>query len=399
MRQWVMPVVVCALAGACRQAKPPSPPAPVAAAPAAPAPAEAPAWRATSANGEWTVEQFVDASGACRAAARSRQAAGWTTTTCLASTSQLAFLSNDGQTLLVLEPTPRFVDGAWEPAEVARRFVKGVLADRTQASALVANGDKLTRYTHYFGWAKGAGGLGGDAPRLAPDGAAVLLETADGRTARLSFDGPPSVSPVPEAPVAAAAPAGPPPAAAPGCGAEQLCQYVDAQGTTQFVNGAEVPERYRAKARPVDAQLGLMETAAPVPPPQAQAMNDAVNGADPAPTRSGITVTIPRDDVPAHTTVADSAARQSQLALMLGNMDHVAVVAGAQYPGCSPDLANPHYVYCPKFLNRGPKTPVPAAQPAPAAQPVPPAPVHQQQAPARPKPPPESSRGGAARGP
>lgn len=388
MRQWVMPVVLCAVAGSCRKSPPPPPaptPAPEAEAPAA-APAEAPAWRARSADGEWTLEQFIDAAGACRATASSKQGPGWTAATCLATANQLPFLSADGQTLIVLEPTPRFAgDGAWASADVVRRFVKGALVEQVPASALVADGEKLTRYTRYFGWAKGAGGVLGDAPRLSPDGAAVLLETADGRTARLGFDGQRTVSPVPVA-AAAEPPAADPAAPRPGCRPGQLCQYVDEQGTTQFTDGASVPARFRAKARPVDAQLGVMETPPAAPakvPPGAQAMNDPSPAEEPS---NGITVTLPPEDGTTRRSFHDNVMWQSQAALMAGKMDRLPVVAGKQYPGCTPDPVDPRYVYCPKFLHQGQKPPAPAAKPVEPPKPPPPPPQ-------KPKPGPTTSVG------
>jgi hypothetical protein len=98
----------------------------------------------------------------------------------------------------------------------------------------------------------------GSAPRYTSDGKAVDFETVDGHAFRLGFEGEGFPTPPEEQHVFAES-AG-------------MYRYEDAKGTVHIVGSArEVPERYRSRVAPVDAQVGMLTVSGPL------------GGAEPAP--------------------------------------------------------------------------------------------------------------------
>jgi hypothetical protein len=121
-------------------------------------------------------------------------------------------------------------------------------------------------------WVTGHGGFPGAPPRYTSDGKAVALDTVDGHAFSLGFEGEGFPAAPEEKHVFT--------------GAAGMYQYEDDQKTVNFVSSfSDVPERYRSRARPVEAQLltvsgplGLGESRPseprPEPPPPAEAGKD-----------------------------------------------------------------------------------------------------------------------------
>jgi hypothetical protein len=96
---------------------------------------------------------------------------------------------------------------------------------------------------------KGQAGLSGEPPRYTFSGTELELESADGRSFRLGFDGEgfPAVSK--QEPIAPTA---------------VMHRYEDEKGTSHFVGSTrEIPERYRARAVPVEAEVGILPASSP----------------------------------------------------------------------------------------------------------------------------------------
>ena len=243
-------------------------------------------WSARSANGFAEVRQTVLREGGalrCQSTAtlsppHEEPVVVWTWATCLATRAQLTFVSPDAQRVLVIDPLPSPLPEGWRDVEVATLYAHGVRMKGLRAGAVVqtlpAPGDPPAR----FPWVKGQEGK---APRYDSGGAAVELETVEGKPLRLGFSGEgfPSSSEEDGVFVAAAG----------------MYRYEDAGKTTHFVSRLdEVPARYRSRAVRVNSQVTVVPAKvslageepapatppAPVPPGTAQA---PAGGPAPAP--------------------------------------------------------------------------------------------------------------------
>jgi hypothetical protein len=182
----------------------------------------------------------------------------WKWNTCIATREQLKFVSPDGKRVLVLDPHPASLPGNWREVEVATLYEHGVRVRGAEAGALVNAPVEAREPSPHLAWVKGHAGLPGAPPRYASDGKAVELETVDGHPLRLGFEGEGFPAP-PEEKHAFTASAG-------------MYRYEDEKGTVHFVGShGEVPGRYRSRAVPVEAQVGLFNVSGPLvgaePPP------------------------------------------------------------------------------------------------------------------------------------
>lgn len=254
-------------AGAAPEAGPaaPAPAAPLAAAaspavPAAspPAPGAAAAefadlnWRAASKDGGAVVEQRGGADG-CRVAARRGDAELWSMAACVARKSQLPFVSPDGLRLLVVDPLPDHDGPDWSGSVAALLFEKGALLRTVAAGDLVADA-RIRHMVKDFSWIAGAGEAQPPA-RYAGDGLGVEFRTVDGRAVKLAFDG--RDFPTPR-PVSRRAPDPAPREVGAAADERALYRWEDGDGSIHYGRRFEIPEDARARARPVDAQIGVM---------------------------------------------------------------------------------------------------------------------------------------------
>lgn len=224
-------------------------------APSAPLPPELDhqTWTARSGDGSVEVRQLAirDGKGVrCESSSTATPPSGersvmWQWNTCIATREQLKFISPDGKRVLVIEPHPTAIQSRWRDVEVATLYEHGLRVTGTTAGALVETLEPAPEPSKPFAWMKGQDGVPGLSPRYSSDGKQVVLETVEGKSVQLGFDAVPS---------------------------SRMFQYADGQGTKHFVASlGEVPERYRARARPVNAELShlsvsLTPTKDEVPP-------------------------------------------------------------------------------------------------------------------------------------
>jgi hypothetical protein len=113
----------------------------------------------------------------------------WNWETCIATRTQLKFVSPNGQRLLVLEPFLTSPEGDWRNQEVVALYEHGLRIKSAPAADFIREEQSLRRISQSLGWVKGLSDLSGVAPRYTSNGAAVELETEDGQSFRLGFDG------------------------------------------------------------------------------------------------------------------------------------------------------------------------------------------------------------------
>ena len=184
----------------------------------------------------------------------------WKWDTCIATRSQLKFVSPDGQRVLVLDPLPAPVGARGLDAEGVTLYEQGLRVKFLRVGAAVEDLEARR-------WVKGVAGHLGVPPAYSADGSGITFESLAGRAFTLGFDGrgfPPAAEDVRSF-----------------MAAEGLYRYQDAQGTTQVVNSVDhIPERYRDQARSVKARVSVQ----PAPkPPAAPADATASAGKKPVP--------------------------------------------------------------------------------------------------------------------
>jgi hypothetical protein len=211
-------------------------------------------WSARSADGKAEVQQtgLRDGKGSRCTSTSTVTPPGdepsvmWRWTTCIATAEQLRFVSADGKRVLVVDMHPASYKGSWKDVEVATLYEHGVRLRGAKAEALVTTPIEVREPSLRFAWVKE-----GSAPRYTSDGKAVEFETVDGRAFRLGFEGEGFPTPPEEKHVFSEA-AG-------------MYRYEDEKGTVHVVGSAsEVPARYRSRAKPVDAHVGLLTVSGPL---------------------------------------------------------------------------------------------------------------------------------------
>ncbi|MCY1080542.1 hypothetical protein [Archangium lansingense] len=235
-------------------------------------------WTARSADGNAEVQQTALRNGKstrCTSTStwsspRDERKVMWKWDTCIATREQLKFVSPDGKRVLVIDPSPASLrtKGDWRDAEVATLYEHGVRVKGAKAGALLDSPIEVREPALRIIWVTGHGGFPGAPPRYTSDGKAVEFETVDGHTPRLGFDGEGfPVAPEEKQAFTAAA---------------DMYQYEDEKKTVHFVGSlSDVPERYRSRARPVEAQVltvsGSLNLGAQ-PPPEPEPSLDTAKG-------------------------------------------------------------------------------------------------------------------------
>ncbi|AKJ01753.1 Hypothetical protein AA314_03379 [Archangium gephyra] len=236
------------------------------------------AWSARSADGNAEVQQTAFRAGkSLRCTSTSTWSSPWDDRkvmwkwdTCIATPEQLKFVSPDGKRVLVIDPLLASLQTGvrWQDVEVATLYEHGVRVKGAKAGALLHAPMEVREPALRIIWVKGHGGFPGAPPRYASDGKAVELDMVDGNALHLGFDGD-GFPASPENKQSFNASAG-------------MYRYEDEKGTVHFVSSAsEVPDAYRSRAMPVEAQLltvrgplGLGEPPAPESKPESQTPPD-----------------------------------------------------------------------------------------------------------------------------
>jgi hypothetical protein len=245
-------------------------------------------WSARSADGNAEVQQTAFHNGkALRCTSTSTWSSPWDERkvmwkwdTCIATREQLKFVSPDGKRVLAIDPLPASLQAAtrWQDVEVATLYEHGVRVKGAKAGALLRTPIEVREPALRILWVKGHGGFPGAPPRYSSDGKAVELDMVDGHALHLGFEGD-GFPAAPEEKHVFNASAG-------------MYRYEDEKGTVHFVSSAsEVPDAYRSRAVPVEAQLltvsgplGLGASPASEPRPKSQTPPD--EGTDVSPEKA-----------------------------------------------------------------------------------------------------------------
>lgn len=197
----------------------------------------------------------------------------WTSQTCLPAPSGLAFLSPNGERLLVLDlfPSSQMAQGPdWSHVPLVSCWSRGAVVREYTGSELLSAA-QVTDMRKVLSWVRGdTFEQAHAAARSSPDGSQITIDLVDGRSLTLGFDG----DALPAPPAAAAPPAqeADSPARAPEGTAERsarpagpapldeqaLYRWEDDQGALHFGAGAQVPPRFRRRALPVTGSVGVM---------------------------------------------------------------------------------------------------------------------------------------------
>jgi len=248
MRRRLSVIALMAVAGCAKDAGPEAAPRAAAPGPAGVSPllAAESAWTARSADGRFSVSQEAAAGGGCALAATevTTGARRWSADACAAWRTDDVFVAPDGDRLLVLHRAPRTTSDDWSAVTVASILERGREVRAFAGAELVARSRiAAMRAEESWAWGLGLRG-GGPRPSYAAGGERVRIETIDGRTSLVGFDG--TVSTEAGAPVTRADLAGPARDDEVG-----LYRWTDDAGEIHFGHGAAIPERYRARAERV----------------------------------------------------------------------------------------------------------------------------------------------------
>jgi hypothetical protein len=187
------------------------------------------------------LRQIATAKGRCSLTATVGGATRWAADVCIASRTQLRFLSPDGDSLVVLEPLPDFASPLGAIYRRGRR-----LTELTPASLHLRPGAMRVEAGKVH-W------LGERDQRVSAAGVEVQL--ADGSTLLIGLDA--AAEPLPAA--AVASPGSPEPARC------SPCSYTDDSGTYHLVENLEqIPEQFRKRA---DRVRGSIQHADAAPRP------------------------------------------------------------------------------------------------------------------------------------
>jgi hypothetical protein len=290
MRRAIAAAAAMLAAAGCR--KEPEPPTPV---------ATVYEWAQQSPDNRFELRQRRDQAG-CRveAVVKPDDRVLWTSQTCLPAPSGLAFLSPNGERLLVLDlfPSSQVAQGPdWSHVPLVSCWSRGAVVREYTGSELLSAA-RVTDMRKVLSWVRGdTFEQAHAAARSSPDGSQVTIDLVDGRSLTLGFEG--EALPAPPAAAAPPAPEDQAPAPAPEGTAERgarpagpapldeqaLYRWEDDQGGLHFGAGAQVPPRFRKRALPVTGSVGVMplDRAPPAAQQPAAAKEAPAAGAAPAP--------------------------------------------------------------------------------------------------------------------
>jgi hypothetical protein len=190
--------------------------------------------------------------GSCHVVARVGSRESWSADACLATRLQLRFLSPDGDSLLVLLPSPATEGQPINDVRVGTLYKRGVeIAKLTPGSLGYSHAQAAG---HQLLW------LGARDQKAKADGVEVQL--SDGTTQLIRFDGTALLQAAPVVQAAASAKTMASPAVETVC---QPCAYTDDEGTYHLAQSLdEIPAKYRSQATRTRAAVS-MGAAPPVP--------------------------------------------------------------------------------------------------------------------------------------
>jgi hypothetical protein len=245
-------------------------------------------WAQQSPDRRFELRQRRDAAG-CRveATVKPDDRVLWTSQTCLPVPSGLAFLSPNGERVLVLDlfPSSQMAQGPdWTHVPLLSCWSRGAVV-RQYSGGEILSASRVTDMRKVLSWVRGDSFEEAHAAaRASADGSQVTVDLVDGRSLTLGFEGsalaePPSMpppapaperagdaTPQPDQPAASAQAArAPDPLAADERG---LYRWEDDQGELHFGVGSQVPARFRKRAQPVSATVGVMPVDSPAPQQQ-----------------------------------------------------------------------------------------------------------------------------------
>jgi hypothetical protein len=319
MRRAIAAAAALLAAAGCR--KEPEPPTPV---------ATVYEWAQQSPDKRFELRQRRDQAG-CRveAVVKPDDRVLWTSQTCLPAPSGLAFLSPNGERLLVLDlfPSSQVAQGPdWSHVPLVACWSRGAVVREYTGSELLSAA-QVTDMRKVLSWVRGdTFEQAHAAARASPDGSQLTIDLVDGRSLTLGFDG--EALPAPPAAAApppgqeAEAPARPPAgtaersarAAGPAPLDEQaLYSWEDDQGGLHFGAGAQVPPRFRKRALPVTGSVGVMPLDRPTPAAQqpAAAKETPAAGAPATPAAAAAPAAAPGSAAPAPGAAAPAPAAPS----------------------------------------------------------------------------------------
>ena len=235
---------------------------------AAPSPQQS--WAITSSNGGATIAQAASAADACVVRCTVAGKELWSKPVCLGRSTDFIFVSEDCAAALVLSEYPQRLEPvALTPvaSSVSGGEVRTFRLREVMDEAATRGEGKRVR------WLQGVVGEPGVRPHLNPKGDGIELTTLDGVSHAVRFSTPDDLAPARAAPAPVAS-----------NNTEVMYQFVDAEGSTQFVMGlSQVPRRFQKSATPVDAQINTVAHVKMPPRPPSFATSRPVTSRPAAP--------------------------------------------------------------------------------------------------------------------
>lgn len=209
-------------------------------------------WEATSSNGRVMVTQTSTGTEQCSVQSTGA-AKDWESDACLGESTQLHFVSNDGNSVVTVEQLP--TSEGWKYPAVVWLAMRGEPTKQSSLGSFLGSTDQTKAYSTHLAWLAGTHEIPGARPQVSLDEKAVELTTVEGRLIRLSFDG----SDWPE-PLKA-----PPPTkvAAGVAGCSGSIRWTNQRGQVTYTDSlASVPKRFRKTARCTNgAEIGVVDGA------------------------------------------------------------------------------------------------------------------------------------------
>lgn len=256
---------VMVVAGGCSKKEPPVAIAP----PIAPQNQKPVQWETMSFNGVAVLTSRGDASSCEVSCVGLGGKTVWTRNECIATRNDLHFVSPDC-VVVVLRDTPAVKDSV-AASPVGAVWKGGVDAPTMIRFHQVAGegAAKLSDSGKWFAWLRGTLEHEGDRPHYDALGKGFEFDTLDGKHVLLTFAElaewvdrpPPAPPPVIDASVVVAEPVAEAPPSS-----DEMYRWTGADGVEQIGTADQVPEKFKKRAKRIDAELGLVKADKPPAP-------------------------------------------------------------------------------------------------------------------------------------
>lgn len=231
-------------------------------------------WSVTSPSGAARLSQTALPNEACSLECEVSGKPAWKAQSCLGRGTDFAFVSNDcGSTFVLFEYPPNVGTPGATPVAVSMTGGAGLRVFRLSDLGAPTRGEgRRVR------WLGGVVGEPGVKPHVNGAETGIEFMTLDGQVHTVRFGNADDFVPRRAAP--------PPSSATP---STAMYQFIDAEGSTQFVMGlANVPKQFRKGARPVDSEIGSIEGGKPpAPSPSPAGTGTRLTGSSPPPGYTG----------------------------------------------------------------------------------------------------------------